>query len=94
MEKRDSPTAGVFSPLWMRDQKAIEFFFAHVYKIKLIIFLFELFKKIEKKIPNKKIEIIHNLTEKNKKYQLYTCNEQSQLTLTNIFFWHSRPEPV
>lgn len=37
----------------------------------IIIFLFELFRKIEKKIPNKKIEIIHNLTEKNKKYQLY-----------------------
>lgn len=55
----------------MRDQNAIEFFFAHVYKIKLIIFLFELFRKIEKKIPNKKVEIIHNLTEKNKKYQLY-----------------------
>lgn len=60
----------------------------------IIIFLFELFRKIEKKIPNKKVEIIHNLTEKNKKYQLYTCNEQSQLTLTNIFFWHSRPELV
>lgn len=41
----------------MRDQKAIEFFFAHVYKIKLIIFLFELFRKIGKKIPNKKVEI-------------------------------------
>lgn len=37
----------------------------------IIIFLFELFRKIEKKIPNKKVEIIHNLTEKNKKYQLY-----------------------
>lgn len=93
MEKRDSPTAGVFSPLWMRDQKAIEFFFAHVYKIKLI-FLFELFKeRLKKKSQIKRLKL-HNLTEKTKKYQLYTCNEQSQLTLTNIFFWHSRPEPV
>lgn len=79
----------------MRDQKAIEFFFAHVYKIKLIIFLFELpyLERLKKKSQIKRLKL-HSLTEKNKKYQLYTCNKQSQLTLTNIFFWHFRPEPV
>lgn len=34
----------------------------------IIIFLFELFRKIEKKILNKKVEIIYNFIEKNKKY--------------------------
>lgn len=49
----------------MRDQKAIEFFFARVYKIKLNIILFELFKNIGKKIPNKTVELL-NFTEKTK----------------------------
>lgn len=75
--------------------KSNRIFFSHVYKIKFNIILFELFKKIGKKSQIKRLKL-HNLTEKtNKKYQLYTCNEQSQLTLTNIFFfWHSRPETI
>lgn len=59
----------------MRDQKAIEFFFARVYKIKLNIILFELFKNIGKK---SQIKRLNYLTLQKKQKIPTTCNEQSQ----------------
>lgn len=62
-------------------------------KLSKLSFYLSYLERLGKKSQIKRLKL-QNLTEKNKKYQLYTCNEQSQLTLTNIFFWHFRPEPV